>query len=162
MSEPSARRSRRGASAIEFAIWLPILLMLISAVVDWGLYMTTRVTIARAVMEGTRRGASVFEPSSVPPGTVIVPKAEARTALVLDDMGVNCAPPGCTIDAQFCQAGDGGACADRDGRAIPFRGVVVRVTTGFEPFFGFVPIPDQISESFLMAVENQGIDLTPP
>lgn len=151
MSRTSDRRSRRGASVIEFAIWLPVLLMLISAVIDWGSYMTTRVSVARGVMEGARRGASVFEPTTVPPGSQIVPKAKARTKLVLEDIGVDCAPPGCVIDATYCNAGQGGPCQNP-----PFQGLVVRVTTGFEPFFGFVPVPTQISESFLMAVENQG------
>jgi hypothetical protein len=142
--------SRRGASAIEFAMWLPILLMFISAVVDWGVYMTTRVTVARAVMEGTRFGATVFEPTSVPEGSQIVPRARARTVKLLQDMGVACAPPGCNIDVTYCNTGQGGPCQNP-----PFDGLVVEVTVPFIPFFDFVPTPDRIDEKFLMSVENQ-------
>jgi hypothetical protein len=147
MSRPSPKR---GASAIEFAIWLPILLMFISAVVDWGMYMTTRVTVARAVMEGTRFGAAVFEPTTVPAGSQIVPRARARTTNLIQNMGVSCAPPGCNIQVTYCNAGDGGPCS-----APPFDGLVVEVTVPYVPFFDFVPTPDQINEKFLMAVENQ-------
>jgi hypothetical protein len=142
--------SRRGASAIEFAMWLPILLMFISAVVDWGVYMTTRVTVARAVMEGTRFGAAVFEPTTVPAGSQIVPRARSRTVKLLQDMGITCAPPGCSINVTYCDTGQGGPCQNP-----PFDGLVVEVTVPYRPFFDFVPTPDLIDEKFLMAVENQ-------
>lgn len=158
MSTPSSdrpsrpRRSLRGAAAIEFALWLPILLMFISAVVDWGVYMTTRVTVARAVMEGTRFGAAVFEPTTVPPGSQIVPRAVNRTERLLQDMGINCAAPSCNIVATYCDTGDGGPC-----NGPPFDGLVVSVSLPYRAFFDFVPTPVQITETFLMAVENQRV-----
>jgi hypothetical protein len=150
MSRSTLRRKSRGAAAIEFALWLPILLMFVSIIIDWGFYMTTRVTVARGVMEGARRGAAQFEPTTVPAGSQIVPRARARTLQVLEDMGITCTGPSCLLQVTYCDTGQGGPCQNP-----PFDGIVVQVTLDFEPFFGFVPTPDRIQESFEMAVENQ-------
>jgi hypothetical protein len=137
--DPSVRSTRRGAAAIEFALWLPILLMFLSAVVDWGSYMTTRVTVARAVMEGTRTGASVFVPQTI-----------ARTNRIFTDMGINCTNPGC-FRVRYCSIGDGAAPC----RNPPLDAIVVEARLDFTPFFGFVPTPPRIVERFEMAVESQ-------
>ena len=74
---------RAGSAAVEFALWLPVMLMFVASVVDYGFYMTRRVTVARAAMEGARMGAAVFEADNVAPGSMIVPIAESRAGEVL-------------------------------------------------------------------------------
>jgi hypothetical protein len=144
------RTKRRGAAAIEFAIWLTVLLMFVSAVVDWGIYMTTRVTVARAVMEGTRTGASIFEaPNSGPRGSRIVPRTIRRTEQIFTDMGIPCSSPGC-FRVEYCDTGEGGPC-----RNPPLNAIVIEARLDYTPFFGFVPTPDRIVERFEMAVESQ-------
>lgn len=148
--DPSVRATRRGAAAVEFALWLPILLIFVSAVIDWGSYMTTRVTVARAVMEGTRTGASVFEPPNIGArGSRIVPRTIQRTEQIFTDMGITCASPGC-FRVEYCDTGEGGVC-----RNPPLNAIVVEARMPFVPFFGFVPVPDSIVERFEMAVESQ-------
>lgn len=148
---------RRGVAAIEFALWLPVLLLFVSAVIDWGSYMTTRVTVARAVMEGTRSGAAVFEPPTVvPPGSRIVNRTIARTERVFTDMGLTCSNPSC-FQVQYCTIG---AAADfGDDPALctnpPIVTLVVEATLPFTPFFGLIPTPTDITETFEMAVESQ-------
>lgn len=139
---------RRGAAAIEFALWLPVLMLFISAVVDWGVYMTTRVTVARAVMEGTRSGAAIFEPPNVPPGSRILPRTIARTTQVFTDMGVPCGSPDC-FQVTVCAVGQGGPCKNP-----PVPAIVIEASLPYNPFFGFIPTPSNITERFEMAVER--------
>ena len=44
----------RGAAAVEFALVLPILLMIVCAIVDFGRAYNTRVTLTQAAREGVR------------------------------------------------------------------------------------------------------------
>ncbi|MEQ1507890.1 MAG: TadE/TadG family type IV pilus assembly protein [Myxococcota bacterium] len=145
-----SRTRRRGAAAIEFALWLPVLLMFLSAVVDWGYYMTQRVAVARAVMEGTRRGAAQFESPAVAAGSVIGPTAGARASLVLTELGITCPAANCIVSSTYCDTGQGGVCNNP-----PIDALVVQIQYDFEPFFGLVPTPAGITERFEMAVENQ-------
>lgn len=146
------RRIRRsGAAALEFSLTLPLLLMLLAAVIDYGDYMNKRVVVARAVMEGARSGAAVFEQPSVALGSSISDRAKARTLDVLQDLGMECKSSICNTQAAFCSTTSNSNGCDTP----PFQAVIVRVTWNYEPFFGLVPVPDQISESFIMAVEHQ-------
>ena len=140
---------RRATAAIEFALWLPILLLFISAVVDWGWYMTRRVNVARATMDAARVGATVYEPTSVTAGTLIRPRAITRAKDVLLGMGMPCGAS-CIVTATYCSNGGGGVCNNP-----PFDALVVQIQYEYEPFFGFIPVPNDIEEFFLMAVENQ-------
>lgn len=146
-------RSRlRGASAIEFAMWLPILILFVSAVVDWGYYMTRRAALSRGVMEGCRAGSTIFEPSSVAPiGSLIRTKAITRTTLILHELGIECPSADCTLNVDYCNNGDT-ICGTP---APPFDALQVNASLDFNPFFGWIPIPTVINESFVMAVEHQ-------
>ena len=149
MANKIDHRRRRGTTAIEFALWLPVLFILISAVVDWGYYMSQRVSIARATMDGCRIGAAVFEPNTATPGSVSKGKAEQRTREVLAGLGLPCGGS-CAVIAQYCADGAGGACG-----SPPFDGLIVQTHYEIEPFFGLASAPTDIDEDFMMAVENQ-------
>lgn len=143
---------RRGVSAIEFAMWLPILILFVSAVVDWGYYMTRRVALSRGVMEGCRAGSTIFEPSSVTPvGSLIRTKAQARTTLILHELGIECPSASCDLSVSYCSDGDT-VCGNP---APPFDALQVNAELDFTPFFGWIPIPSVINESFVMAAEHQ-------
>jgi hypothetical protein len=140
---------RRGSAAIEFALWLPVMLMFVAAIVDYGFYMTTRVSVARGAMEGVRVGATVFEPNSVvPPGSVVGVKARQRSIRVLNDLGIACPGTNCSVTASYCPAASAPCFA-------PFDAIEVQVNYTFEPLFGLVPVPTTMIEKQLMAVENQ-------
>lgn len=151
----SSFHTRRGSAAVEFFIWLPILMFLLSAVVDWGYYMSTKVGVARAAMDGARIAAATFEPSTSTAGSLILPRAKARTLEVLTQTGIVCAGATCTIDAQYCTSGANGPCDDADGNAPPVDALLVSVRYDFTPFFGFAVTPAVIYDEFVMATENQ-------
>jgi hypothetical protein len=153
MSSPSRSplcRPRRGSTAIEFALWLPILLMFLSAVVDWGHHWNQRVAVARAVMEGSRTASAVYEgPTVLPPGSKISQRARERTELIMSEFGIPCPSASCTIQVNWCDTG-GAPCG-----SPPFQAVQIRVQLQYQPLVGLVPTPATITENFLMATEYQ-------
>lgn len=144
------RHARRGSAAIEFGFWFPILMAFLSAVIDYGMYMNQRVDVARAVMEGCRSGASVFEKNDVAAGSIMIPTAITRTNQVLADLGIACPSAQCTSAGQYCALGAKGDCA-----APPFDALYIEVTFQFTPPIGLLPVPVNIRERFIMAAENQ-------
>jgi Flp pilus assembly protein TadG len=53
----SERRSERGAAVVEFALVLPLLLMLVLGAIDWGWYFYLREVVTNAAREGARVGS---------------------------------------------------------------------------------------------------------
>ncbi len=148
--------SRRGAAATEFALWVPVLFGLASIVLDWGSYMTTRVNVGRAAMDGVRVGAAVFEPANATAGTISGPRGAERAKEVIEGMGLTCVAPNCTIIWNYCPAGAPGPCDCPDGScAPPVDSLRVEVNYAFTPWFGWSFTPTTISEEFVMAMESQ-------
>ncbi len=56
------RRDQAGASAIEFALVLPVLLMLVFAIVEFSMVMYDKVVITHAAREAVRAGAVLRNP----------------------------------------------------------------------------------------------------
>jgi Flp pilus assembly protein TadG len=56
-----AMKDRRGASAVEFALVLPLLIVLLFGIVEFGLLMYNKAVITNASREGARAGI-VFSP----------------------------------------------------------------------------------------------------
>nr|WP_300151844.1 TadE/TadG family type IV pilus assembly protein [Propionicimonas sp.] len=52
-----SRKCERGAAALEFAIVLPVLLLLLVGIVDFGMVMGAQTQVANAAREGARAGA---------------------------------------------------------------------------------------------------------
>jgi hypothetical protein len=147
---PKRLGSKRGSAAIEFALLSVVMFLFLSTVVDWGWYMTQRVTVARAVMDGARVGAATFESSLVPDGSLTVPAADARTKDVLADLDMPCGDPYCTVTVTHCSINEGGVCG-----SPPFGAIHVALTYDYVPFFGFIPTPPTLQSEFIMATESQ-------
>ena len=80
-----ATRRDRGAAAVEFALVLPLLLLIIFAIVDFGRMLNAKITINEAAREGARAAALV--------GTA---EANARISAVTGGMGgVSASISGC-------------------------------------------------------------------
>ena len=67
-----AHRKREGAAALEFALVLPLLVILLFGIIDFGYLMFTVSTMNNAAREGARRGAVESVPANV--------ETNARTA----------------------------------------------------------------------------------
>ncbi len=51
------RNGMRGAAAVEFAIILPVLMLLVLGIIDWGYYFFIESVIANCAREAARAGA---------------------------------------------------------------------------------------------------------
>ncbi|GEP36935.1 hypothetical protein NPS01_05980 [Nocardioides psychrotolerans] len=55
-----ARRSQSGASAVEFALVVPLLLLLLFGIISYGVMLSFRQTLSQAAAEGARAAAVTF------------------------------------------------------------------------------------------------------
>jgi Flp pilus assembly protein TadG len=116
MRRGNDRASReRGAVAVEFALVLPVLLMLLLGLFDYGWYFYCELSVTNAAREGARAG------TTVPGGDAARAQATALGCLA----GSLAAQP-TTVNVVI-----GGAPTT----------VTVDVTMHFAPLVGFVPLP---------------------
>jgi Flp pilus assembly protein TadG len=114
---PKIGRHDRGAEAVEFALVVPIFLLLVFGVVDFG-YMINRDTmINNASREGAREGA--LNPDSAAISTLV------RQALATVEP-VGTTPSKITVTVT-CRKPDDTACATFAGDAKPGGTVIVKV-----------------------------------
>lgn len=59
---PEPRRTDRGSAAVELALVLPLLLLLVFGVIDFGRMLNTQITLTEAAREGARAAALGFDP----------------------------------------------------------------------------------------------------
>lgn len=55
-------RSERGAAVVEFAVVLPVLLILITGIIDFGRMYAVAASLAAAAHDGARMGAALADP----------------------------------------------------------------------------------------------------
>jgi Flp pilus assembly protein TadG len=63
-------RGQKGTSAVELAIILPLLLVLVFGIVEWSLYLFNRHIITNASREGARYGALFNYPNRFSPDEI--------------------------------------------------------------------------------------------
>jgi Flp pilus assembly protein TadG len=56
-SASSARKGDRGAAAVEFALVLPLLLLIVFGIIDFGRALNAQITLTEAAREGVRLAA---------------------------------------------------------------------------------------------------------
>ena len=57
------KTKQTGQSLVEFAFVLPILLLLMVAIIDFGIVFYTQMAVSNAAWEGARAGATITDPS---------------------------------------------------------------------------------------------------
>ena len=118
-------RSRRGSQAIEFALLVPLLLILVSGIVDLGQYMYVADGLVNAVSQGGRQGALADSDDGESASATAMSIASASwTASEL--------PGTLTVTANV-------------SGAAPDALVVVTGTVPFSGFFGFLTLPSTIT-----------------
>jgi len=128
------RRNTEGAAAVEFALLLPLLILILMAIVEYGYVFYVDVTVVNAAREGARAAVTVELPED----------AKARAKYVAGLYLTNNLPvkarPGSKVEANF------------SGDNIE---VVTRVDP-FEPLIGLLPsnaLPDYLTGSSTMRWE---------
>ncbi|MFZ5482460.1 MAG: TadE/TadG family type IV pilus assembly protein [Myxococcota bacterium] len=126
--------SRRGAAAIELALAVGVIALMLGAVLDYGLYMRDLSYASLAVREAARVGAQTA--MSAGPEEA----AEARLADVLAEMGFADRPR--TADARLLGAS-------------PDVGIAVSLDLAYTPIVGLVAVPDAARATITMRMQGQ-------
>lgn len=126
---------RRGADAIEFALLLPVLLAVTSAIVDYGWYYSQELSMVAAVREGARIGATVDPDEGSYCSAAGNRAREAMTAAGLDGAGARIA-------------------ASTSG-AAPDLVLTVTATVAYSKLIGLLPVPKELSSTTVMHIEHQ-------
>ena len=121
-------REERGSAALEFALVLPILVMLVFGVIAFGYMLSFRQAVSQAAAEGGR--AAAVKPAGTSTGDRVT---AARLAIndALDSYGVECTSGGglthaggangtCTITIGACSSGPAGAQCAKVSLSYPY------------------------------------------
>lgn len=134
------RRSRRGASALELALSLPVLTLFVSVILDYGWYLSRLNYVQQAVHYGVRAGVTVSESSSSESAETV---AKEHTSNVLGGLGIECnGDEDCKIESS-------------SGTAGSLKTLTVEANLTFDPLAGLVPYPEVMNVSYTMAMEDQ-------
>lgn len=127
------RVDERGAAAVEFALVLPLLLLLVFGIISFGYMLSFRQGISQSAAEGARAAAVAQVESDR------VPKARAAVNQALDSYGVTCSGSSlvrggqtvgtCTIGVATCT-----------GEASTVRCVTVTLDYDYDRF-PLLPVP---------------------
>lgn len=126
-------KPRRGSAALEFALCLPVLVTLVTALCDYGWYLGRKLEILDATRDAVRVGVSG---ASSP-----IPATTARLATALEWVGV---PRGTAVVTA----------TTRVDTTLDATLLTVTVSVPFTPPFGLVPIPRTISTTLTMLVSG--------
>ena len=94
----------RGASAVELAIVLPVLLLVLGGIIDFGLAFTTQMAVTQAAREGARMVALNYSAGDVNSRV----NAAAGTFAVTTTIVAGCPARGTTITTQASSVASAG------------------------------------------------------
>lgn len=136
------RRRRRGGAAIEFGLWLPVIMSMLAGIVDIGWMMHAHHNVVRAARDGARVGVAVIEGDDVVAGTEAKDVAEDHARAILDGVRMTCTDANCNVAADVIR---------EDGVNY------LRVTVGydFEPLVKFLPLETRLQSQFVMMLQQQ-------
>lgn len=135
---------RRGASVVEFALTLPVMLLVVMGIVELSLLMHRVHMVTRAARDACRLGSGVIE-GTAPTGDVIEAAAEAQALDILAAQAVDCGG-GCDVDATWFE---------NDGWML----LRVDLQVPYEPFSGLLPmLPDSTRGTFTMLTQQQVVE----
>lgn len=144
MTMLSHHRARRGASALEFALVLPVLMTVFGAIVEISLYVSTMHRVSRIARDAARVGSVIIEGPD-PTGDLIMEAAEDHAWLALEAGGVRCSN-GCTVDVDWELDDESGFMVVDVAVRVEHRGV-----TGFMPLLKDVGVGSR----FVMLSQQQ-------
>ncbi len=122
------RRRDRGAAAVEFALVLPILIMLLLGVIEFGYAMFVQSTIAGAAREGARSLAITQSTSSAIQVAVSAaqPAVNISGEVTADSSGCSSTPSGLvTVSVAHTYSGIGGGLSWFFPSGLTIRGIGV-------------------------------------
>jgi Flp pilus assembly protein TadG len=138
------RRQRQGANAIEFVLLLPVFVLLLAIIFEWGWYFFLRIQVINSVRSGCRQGAVV--PATDDPAPDQVANSAIQGMLSGSSMmGADCNDPSddrCTISTST-------------SGSSPTEMVVCEVVVEYPGLTGMVPVPSELRASSIAHIELQ-------
>jgi hypothetical protein len=125
------RNTDRGGAAVEFAMLLPLFLMLIFAMLEYSWVMLSQASLGSAARDGCRHGA-VVAPWNGPGSDGSIAEAQDVIDARLEAFGVSCASAACEISVEI------------EGER-PDQVLTCRIARDYQPIIGLLPTPDQLS-----------------
>lgn len=131
------KRARRGGSAIEFALTLPVLFVMFGAVIEYGWFFFHQQAVLNAVRDGTRFGVTIAQDDSSDY------EAEERAKTVLEGFNLDCS------DSTDCQVTGTFVTDEYDYLRLD-------IAYAYDPIMGgLLPTPDFVKANFTMVLEDQ-------
>ena len=128
------RRRRIGASALEFALLFPVVMVMLAAIVDYGWYLSRAELVVQAAREGARAGAMTDYDAS----PELAATERAKSALA--ELGVVSSDPSITTKLVGTS---------------PDMLVRVDISMPYEPLMGLLPVPKRVEASNTMRLEDR-------
>ena len=101
-----ARRDERGAAAVEFALVVPVLLLLVFGIISYGYMLSFRQGLSQAAAEGARAGAVTVAGTSTAERERL---ARQAVESALASYGISCG-----VGAMTCAIDADAACGDAE------------------------------------------------
>jgi hypothetical protein len=135
-------RDDRGAAAVEFALVVPVLVLMVVGIIDYGLYFTDRLAVKQGIREGARD--AVVATGGICGGGSLDCLADD----IKDEIG---AVGGVTyVHVDTIEMPESGADNGwEEGNELRVCAVVDE-----DGLTGFTPVPDLISDAVRMRIEN--------
>lgn len=131
---------RRGSSALEFALTLPVVMIVLTGILEYGWYLFQLANVVHALRDGTRIGVTVPLEDPTPP----IERAESHARAVMNGLGVPCDDgDGCNVTAVITPGDD-------------FDVLNLSIEVDYTPIVGLLPAPSQLRGSFTMMMQEQG------
>ena len=135
-------RIRRGASALEFALTLPVVLVILAGILEYGWYLFQLANVVHALRDGARIGVTVPLDDATPPTA----RAESHARAVLSGLGVPCdSGGGCVVVASIGSTGE-----------VDVLNLSIEVD--YTPVVGLLPSPSHLHGTFTMMMQEQTAD----
>ncbi len=118
----ASRRVRRGQALVEFALVLPIFLVVLSGILYFGFMLYSKMTVINAAREGAHYGVTL-DPKDAAFSTKIANQASAAATVGLDATKLTTTTAGLkvvngVITGASCTWGSGGTCAAGDAVSV--------------------------------------------
>lgn len=133
------RRSRRrddGAAAVEFALVVPLLLILVFGMITYGYLLSFRQGMSQGASEGARAGAVWAAAYQTTQDSDRIAAAKTQVDNALSSYGVSCAS-GATCNVTIAPCGN--------AKCVTVQVTYPYGTDPLTPSFPFVPLPDTLS-----------------
>lgn len=141
MHAPTRSGSSRGASALEFALWLPVILAMIAGITDISWMMHSYHNVVRSARDGARVGVSIIEDEDTVAGSEVRARAVAHAQAILEGVRMPC-DDRCDVTARIVT--DSGA-----------EFLEVQVRYDYEPLLNFLPLATTLESTFIMMLQQQ-------